>query len=547
MNRHRFLIGLLLTLPLMIGMAAHAQETTSGACPALVEQALAQMGQNCSDLSRNSACYGYNLVEGEFVEEIDEDTFTEPADTADLIELAALRTAPLDLDAEQWGIAVMNAQANVPDTLPGQAVTFILLGDSAVENRVPPEDVTPEVEPVEVVAAVRSNVRSGPGRTNNVIGVVDPGAALLADALSEDGAWLRVILGGRPGWIFSDVIEENPAIADLPSVVEPVISPMQAFYFSTGLAEPECADAPDVIGIRAPQNVVVDLSVNGADIRVGSVITLYNISQSQIALTVHQGNVETLDDNDDTDAAPDQTIIGDLSEDSTIIEWNSARPATPQEQALGDVIENALSQLGIAAEEDSAPLPPGPGGSCGGFRATSPTLGFGYGFNQFFWDAAPGADNYRVTVYNLSTGQSFGGETGGPATTLALELNDATVGGGFEFAWDVAALRGGRVICTSERIRLQRSAQPAPAAPTFSPTASTSCDPPTSFSTTISWGGFPPGDTVTVTYSGSIYSGTVSGQPPSGSTVIFSPDITSGSVTGSPSGLSAAIPPISGC
>ena len=37
-------------------MVVLAQDST---CPALVQQALSDVGDNCSDLSRNAACYGF--------------------------------------------------------------------------------------------------------------------------------------------------------------------------------------------------------------------------------------------------------------------------------------------------------------------------------------------------------------------------------------------------------------------------------------------------------------------------------------------------------
>jgi len=33
-----------------------------------------------------------------------------------------------------WGLAVMQLQPNIPDTLPGQNVTFLLFGDTEIED-----------------------------------------------------------------------------------------------------------------------------------------------------------------------------------------------------------------------------------------------------------------------------------------------------------------------------------------------------------------------------------------------------------------------------
>jgi hypothetical protein len=516
-----------------------------------VEQAVAEMGQNCADMTRNSACYGHDLVETAFLETIDDETFSEPSDRAELNLIDTIRTAPLSLEDERWGIAVMNVQANVPNTLPGQAVTFVLMGDAEIENRVAPEDVTPDAEAVPVAAAVRSNVRSGPGTNNNVIGVVDAGAQFEADVLSEDGAWARVILNGRIGWLAIEVLESEADLAALPVVTAPVVSPMQAFYFTTGISQPECAEAPDVIAIRSPEGMTVDLSVNGVDIRVGSLITLRQVSENEIVLTVHEGSVETQDDDGDYNPVTGDSLPGALGEDGTIIDWEPVREATEDELALGVLFEDQLVALevdfGTEAVVD-APVQTGGSVNCAGFAATSPTLGFGFGFNQFFWNAAQGADNYRVIVYNEETGQTFGGETGGPTTSLGLTLDNTTAGAGFSFSWEVQALRAGRVICTSQRIRLQRAAvptapQPVGPAPVLS--ANWACINPAypSYTNQITWSDAAPGDTVSITVVGMLNGTQTFGSLPSSGSLTYSDYQTySISITASPSGQTYNIP-----
>src|SRR5690606_4283578 len=109
-------------------------------CPALVMRALQELEDNCSGMERNSACYGYRRLNATFTREVSSDFFSQPADRTDLVSLQSLTTAPINLTEEEWGVALMNLQANVPNTLPGQAVTFILMGDATVVNAVAPED-----------------------------------------------------------------------------------------------------------------------------------------------------------------------------------------------------------------------------------------------------------------------------------------------------------------------------------------------------------------------------------------------------------------------
>ena len=165
MLSRRFIILLLVGLLLLAAPTVlHAQTAiTDATCPALVQQALEDVGNNCDALDRNNACYGFNRVDAAFAQEQPEDFFSTPADRAVLNSLASIQTAPLDSDLELWGIATMNVQANVPGSLPGQAVVFMLLGDVAVENAVPPEEAFTPAEPINVTALVNANLRSGPG------------------------------------------------------------------------------------------------------------------------------------------------------------------------------------------------------------------------------------------------------------------------------------------------------------------------------------------------------------------------------------------------
>src|SRR5215510_4876639 len=97
-------------------------------CSALVTQALDAVDENCNSAGRNEACYGYDQVEASFLVEVADDFFTQPSNTTSIVELETIRTAPLNTETGVWGVAVMNLQADLPNTLPGQSVTFVLLG-----------------------------------------------------------------------------------------------------------------------------------------------------------------------------------------------------------------------------------------------------------------------------------------------------------------------------------------------------------------------------------------------------------------------------------
>lgn len=258
--------GLLLLLSVAI-VSAQAN------CSALLTDALEAVDTNCGTTGRNEACYGYDQVEASFLSDIDGSLFSQPRDVVGVADIATIRTAPLNTATGTWGVAIMNLQANLPNTLPGQTVTFILMGDVEVENAVASEDAFSPSDGIDVLVniAAGANIRSGPGLNFNVLGGAANNSTLLADGLSEDGEWLRIIYRERPAWISLSTIVENPLIADLPTLTADLVTPMQAFYLRTGIGQPECADVPDdLLLVQGPDNIEIELNVNGAEITLGS-------------------------------------------------------------------------------------------------------------------------------------------------------------------------------------------------------------------------------------------------------------------------------------
>ena len=271
---HGFITGFLV-LSLAVTLSYTAAQPASEACPAFVEQAIAQLEDNCGDMPRNSACYGYYQVGATFTEPVDTDTFSEPSDQVGLTTLASITTTPLDADAGEWGIAVLNVQANVPNSLPGQAVKFILMGDTELRSAVDPEQAFTPVDPISITLFDRVNLRSAPDRNANVLAVVDQDVVLEADGISPDREWLRVFYERTNMWVNWYAVNATD-VSSLPVIDEESYTPMQAFYFTTGIGAPGCSEAPDMLLVQGPDQVLVDLSVNGANITVGSTAVFRN-------------------------------------------------------------------------------------------------------------------------------------------------------------------------------------------------------------------------------------------------------------------------------
>jgi hypothetical protein len=377
----------------------------------------------------------------------------------------------------------MNVQANVPNTLPGQAVVFMLMGEAQVDNAVAPENVLELGPTLEATTLVAANVRSGPSTNANVVGSVEVGTSLTADGISPDNGWLRVLYAGGPAWVNRQVVDEDGDAATLPIIDRDSRTPMQAFTFRTGVGQPTCVESPpSLLLVQGPDNVRVDITANGADIQIGSTIVLWLLPNNQMQLVVVSGEARV----GNLTIPAGFTITTDLTDDGTQQGddgWSGFRPLTDEELGwllpLELIPENLLhypilipTRLDIQqvlAALQSSQSSGGGGGTvngpaarlvdCSNFRATSPLGGMAYGQNTFYWDAAPGATDYQVTVYDEGGNVVASGQTGAPSTSVPLDVLSAS---GFTYSWQVSALVDGQVACTTLPVTMFRSPPPPP-------------------------------------------------------------------------------------
>lgn len=456
------------------------QDASSESCPTLVKAALEAIGPNCGGIARNTACYGYNKVGATFAEAVADDFFIKPSDEAVLSSVSSLTTAPLDEQLQEWGVAVMSVQANIPDSLPGQAVRFILLGNAEMENTVPPPSDQVSVPPITVTVTTSANIRSGPTRNANVIAGAPANTDLVADGLSADTEWLRVTVNETViGWINRTLVSSNGDLDSLPVVTGVPQTPMQAFRLKTGVNELSCADAPSMLMVQGPKGVKIQITANGVDVELGSTVVF-----------------ETTDDNtfkigtvDGTAKAGNLVIPAGYKTEAPLNEegdvegrFGPVLPMTRDELALLQTLENISPDVlnyTVIVPDRVVPVAPPPTAvpanitpvvtegtltvtpvvavsgqaDCSNFKATSPLDGLAYGLNTFYWDPAPGATTYRLNVVGYGAVDSSG-------TSVQYDLFNA--GQQFQMSWYVEALVDGQVACTTPTVTVAREAQPPP-------------------------------------------------------------------------------------
>ncbi|MBA3870120.1 MAG: SH3 domain-containing protein [Anaerolineae bacterium] len=258
-------------------------------CPDIVKTALNATDSACSAVGRNQACYGNISLTAEPQAGIVAFNFTKPGDLADIVGMKQLVLSPLDAKADTWGVALMKVQANLPDTLPGQNVSFVLFGDVQIDNAVG------AAATLDVSAKQSANLREQPSKTGKVVFALKSGMALVADGISDDGAWLRVHSADSTvqGWVSTTVLTVTGDLKTLAVVKSdaPRYSPMQAFYFKSGLNDAPCSQAPDSgILIQTPQGAgKISLNVDGADITLGSTAYFQAQASGEMTLSVVEG------------------------------------------------------------------------------------------------------------------------------------------------------------------------------------------------------------------------------------------------------------------
>lgn len=330
----RLLFWCLFSFVLMISIQQDTQaQELPDACPEVVSTAVELLGDSCNALSTNTACYGYELVNTSFADEVPENYFTNPSDRAELSRINSIETTALDLDNSTWGLAVLNAQANVPNTLPGQGVMFILMGESRVENRVSADTVQPYIVPVNVLTQTETTGYLDANTDTQVISTLPANTNVLADAQDESLSWLRVVYQDRPMWIPRDSVNDALGLEALTVLSAESFTPMQAFYFNTGVGATSCSEAPNMVTVRSPENIQISLNINGADVRLGSMMTLQTVAENHAVFTLHEGQLDIVDTGVSVPAGSSIDVA--LDDEGTITDWGEVRPSTTDESQMG--------------------------------------------------------------------------------------------------------------------------------------------------------------------------------------------------------------------
>ena len=215
--------------------------------------------------------------------------FDQPGDLLNLEFIDTMVMSPLNTIEGTWGVSLMKLQANLPDTQPGQNVTMLLFGDVEIRNEV--DSTTPLITLV-ASSTINANVRATPTTNASVLRALNVNEAITLNGRNADGTWVRL---DTSGWVFAELLTIDGDVMTLASVVageeNPSLNPMQAFYFTSGIGDASCAEAPESgILIQTPSGAQkINLMVNGVDISLGSTAFLQAQPEENLVMAVVEG------------------------------------------------------------------------------------------------------------------------------------------------------------------------------------------------------------------------------------------------------------------
>lgn len=314
MLRSRITLFSLITLiagSFVTSVSVVAQE--SNVCTAVVRGAMTQAVVNCADNETGQTCYGFPEIASVLQEDVDAQTFDEAGEVIDTIDVITLRPAPISTitPEDTWGIVVLNLFANLPSGAPDDVVV-IGFGGAEIESGVPVEEAfVPLAAPVSFTTTAAGELREltlTPPAEAEVFAQVSSGTALLADAISQDDDFIRVLVGDQAGWLNVDAFD-GLDLSELPVLNDGQLTPMQAFYLRTGIDGGNCAPNSSWILVQSPEEMSADMILYDLPMRIEGTVLLRTLAPGepvgpQMQVVVLYGVVTVNPDTEDEIVVP---------------------------------------------------------------------------------------------------------------------------------------------------------------------------------------------------------------------------------------------------
>src|SRR5260221_4902231 len=126
-------VGLVAILGMWQPLTTAAQDIGGAlACNQVLPLAQKNIASKCNNLDVNQVCYANKTIAVAYPDQgaVNPVTFGQTGDLAPLSAFQSIITSPLNLETDDWGLALLKWQATVPAATAGQAVTIILYVDT---------------------------------------------------------------------------------------------------------------------------------------------------------------------------------------------------------------------------------------------------------------------------------------------------------------------------------------------------------------------------------------------------------------------------------
>ena len=118
---------------LPFNLTATAMSQRNASCQVLINKAIQSSDSFCGETNSNNVCYGNTTIQAELAPDATR-RFSERGDIVAVNELRRLSAAPLNLENDEWGIAVFKVIANLPRSLPGETITMVVFGNTTLDK-----------------------------------------------------------------------------------------------------------------------------------------------------------------------------------------------------------------------------------------------------------------------------------------------------------------------------------------------------------------------------------------------------------------------------
>ena len=366
MTFRRLLVLMLVgfALALILGRAttpptiSHAQDSAAN-CDTLIVDAVRQVGSACREMGLNETCYGNTRVSAT----LNDDTlfFDTSGDIVPVPALDAIFTRPSDPATGEWGVALMDLQADLPEAADG-IVRLVLFGGVDVEVG---ESLDAGAPICTFTNTIESNInmRSGPDLSYQVVDVLEIGETVDVYAYDDAREWVR----SARGWVFASLGSMSCAgepLMVVESSQDTYVAPMQSFTMQVTDAG-ACRNAPSGLLAQAPEGQTANIMVNGVEIRFGSTVFVAMPSENDaLVVTGYDGTIHATAQGQTARALVGGQVVVPLADG--VPSGGPSRVQPMSGAALG-FDERALAFL---PEAISKPTPliitPRPGGGTGG-------------------------------------------------------------------------------------------------------------------------------------------------------------------------------------